>query len=115
MFRQAAILTVHQRREAMQRLSDCVSQADLARSYGVLQATISWLTSRSLSKRAPRFPQTEAPAPMTCRNQMRAGYPLGHCGVGPGAPRTRGWTNKKPSQKRRGLKVGGLARNRSAA
>jgi DNA invertase Pin-like site-specific DNA recombinase len=38
-------LTVHQRQEAMQRLSEGVSQADLARSYGVSQATISRLAS----------------------------------------------------------------------
>jgi DNA invertase Pin-like site-specific DNA recombinase len=40
-------LTPHQRREAMQRLSEGASQADLARSYGVSQATISRLVSPS--------------------------------------------------------------------
>jgi hypothetical protein len=44
-FRQTAYLTVHQRHEALQRLSEGVSQADLARSYGVLQATIGRLAS----------------------------------------------------------------------
>src|SRR5262249_5834974 len=36
-------LTPHQRREAMQRLAEGAVQADLARSYGVSQATISRL------------------------------------------------------------------------
>jgi DNA invertase Pin-like site-specific DNA recombinase len=46
-FGRPPILTVHQRREAMQRLSEGASQADLARSYGVSQATISRLVSPS--------------------------------------------------------------------
>jgi DNA invertase Pin-like site-specific DNA recombinase len=37
-------LTPHQRQEAMQRLADGEVQADLARSYGVSQATISRLS-----------------------------------------------------------------------
>lgn len=36
-------LTAHQREEARQRLAEGVTQADLARSYGVSQATISRL------------------------------------------------------------------------
>jgi DNA invertase Pin-like site-specific DNA recombinase len=36
-------LTVHQRQEAIQRLAEGVTQADLARTYGVSQATISRL------------------------------------------------------------------------
>jgi DNA invertase Pin-like site-specific DNA recombinase len=36
-------LTPHQRREAMERLAEGAGQADLARSYGVSQATISRL------------------------------------------------------------------------
>jgi DNA invertase Pin-like site-specific DNA recombinase len=36
-------LTVHQRREAIQRLAEGATQADLARTYGVSQATISRL------------------------------------------------------------------------
>jgi DNA invertase Pin-like site-specific DNA recombinase len=38
-------LTTHQRAEALQRLAEGVSQADLARSYGVSQATISRLAA----------------------------------------------------------------------
>jgi transposase-like protein len=37
-------LTPHQRQEAVQRLADGEVQADLARSYGVSQATISRLS-----------------------------------------------------------------------
>ena len=37
------VLTAHQRQEAMQRLSEGATQADLARTYGVSQATISRL------------------------------------------------------------------------
>jgi DNA invertase Pin-like site-specific DNA recombinase len=36
-------LTMHQRQEAIQRLAEGATQADLARSYGVSQATISRL------------------------------------------------------------------------
>jgi DNA invertase Pin-like site-specific DNA recombinase len=38
-------LTAHQRREAIQRLAEGAVQADLARSYGVSQATISRLAA----------------------------------------------------------------------
>jgi hypothetical protein len=37
-------LTAHQRAEAIQRLAEGATQADLARSYGVSQATISRLS-----------------------------------------------------------------------
>jgi DNA invertase Pin-like site-specific DNA recombinase len=40
-------LTAHQRKEALQRLSEGAVQADLARSYGVSQATISRLAAGS--------------------------------------------------------------------
>ena len=40
-------LTPHQRREAMERLAEGAGQADLARSYGVSQATISRLRAPS--------------------------------------------------------------------
>jgi DNA invertase Pin-like site-specific DNA recombinase len=40
-------LTAHQRQEALQRLAEGVAQADLARSYGVSQATISRLATPS--------------------------------------------------------------------
>jgi DNA invertase Pin-like site-specific DNA recombinase len=40
-------LTAHQRAEALQRLAEGVAQADLARSYGVSQATISRLAAPS--------------------------------------------------------------------
>jgi DNA invertase Pin-like site-specific DNA recombinase len=40
-------LTAHQREEALQRLAEGAMQADLARSYGVSQATISRLAARS--------------------------------------------------------------------
>jgi DNA invertase Pin-like site-specific DNA recombinase len=40
-------LTAHQRREAMERLAEGALQADLARSYGVSQATISRLAAPS--------------------------------------------------------------------
>jgi DNA invertase Pin-like site-specific DNA recombinase len=40
-------LTAHQRQEASQRLADGAVQADLARSYGVSQATISRLAAPS--------------------------------------------------------------------
>ena len=40
-------LTPHQRREALQRLAEGAVQADLARSYGVSQATISRLAAPS--------------------------------------------------------------------
>src|SRR5262249_35714032 len=42
-FGRPAALTPHQRAEALQRLADGEVQADLARSYGVSQATISRL------------------------------------------------------------------------
>jgi DNA invertase Pin-like site-specific DNA recombinase len=38
-------LSVHQRREALQRLAEGIAQADLARTYGVSQATISRLAA----------------------------------------------------------------------
>ena len=44
-FGRPAKLTAHQRREAMQRLAEGAVQADLARSYGVSQATISRLAA----------------------------------------------------------------------
>jgi DNA invertase Pin-like site-specific DNA recombinase len=40
-------LTPHQRQEAIQRLADGVAQADVARTYGVSQATISRLAAPS--------------------------------------------------------------------
>jgi DNA invertase Pin-like site-specific DNA recombinase len=40
-------LTAHQRQEAIQRLAEGAVQADLARSYGVSQATISRLAAPS--------------------------------------------------------------------
>jgi DNA invertase Pin-like site-specific DNA recombinase len=40
-------LTTHQRQEALQRLADGAVQADLARSYGVSEATISRLAAAS--------------------------------------------------------------------
>ena len=40
-------LTAHQRKEALQRLAEGAMQADLARSYGVSQATISRLAGPS--------------------------------------------------------------------
>jgi DNA invertase Pin-like site-specific DNA recombinase len=40
-------LTPHQRQEAMQKLADGAVQADLARTYGVSQATISRLAAPS--------------------------------------------------------------------
>jgi|SRR6516164_11038591 hypothetical protein len=40
-------LTAHQRHEAIQRLAEGAVQADLARSYGVSQATISRLAAPS--------------------------------------------------------------------
>src|SRR5262245_34924364 len=40
-------LTVHQRQEALQRLAEGAVQADLARSYGVSEATISRLAAAS--------------------------------------------------------------------
>jgi hypothetical protein len=40
---QEPALTAHQRQEAIQRLAEGVTQADLARTYGVSQATISRL------------------------------------------------------------------------
>jgi DNA invertase Pin-like site-specific DNA recombinase len=40
-------LTAHQRKEAVQRLAEGAVQADLARSYGVSQATISRLAAPS--------------------------------------------------------------------
>src|SRR5437763_13171429 len=42
-FGRPAALTAHQRQEALQRLGNGEAQADLARSYGVSQATISRL------------------------------------------------------------------------
>jgi DNA invertase Pin-like site-specific DNA recombinase len=40
-------LTAHQRKEVIQRLAEGAVQADLARSYGVSQATISRLAAPS--------------------------------------------------------------------
>jgi DNA invertase Pin-like site-specific DNA recombinase len=42
-FGRPAALTAHQRQEAIQRLTEGATQADLARTYGVSQATISRL------------------------------------------------------------------------
>jgi DNA invertase Pin-like site-specific DNA recombinase len=42
-FGRPAVLDAHQRAEAIQRLAEGATQADLARSYGVSQATISRL------------------------------------------------------------------------
>jgi DNA invertase Pin-like site-specific DNA recombinase len=44
-FGRPTALTVHQRAEALQRLAQGEAQADLARSYGVSQATISRLAA----------------------------------------------------------------------
>jgi DNA invertase Pin-like site-specific DNA recombinase len=44
-FGRPAKLTAHQRREAMERLAEGIAQADLARSYGVSQSTISRLAA----------------------------------------------------------------------
>jgi DNA invertase Pin-like site-specific DNA recombinase len=44
-FGRPAAPTVHQRREALQRLQEGATQADLARTYGVSQATISRLAA----------------------------------------------------------------------
>ena len=44
-FGRPTALTAHQRHEAIQRLAEGVSQADLARTYGVSQATISRLAA----------------------------------------------------------------------
>jgi DNA invertase Pin-like site-specific DNA recombinase len=46
-FGRPKVLTPHQRQEVVQRLSDGAVQADLARSYGVSQATISRLAAPS--------------------------------------------------------------------
>jgi len=43
-FGRPAALNAHQRAEAIHRLAEGATQADLARSYGVSQATISRLT-----------------------------------------------------------------------
>ena len=43
-FGRPSALTAHQRQEALQRLAQGEAQADLARSYGVSQATISRLS-----------------------------------------------------------------------
>jgi predicted transcriptional regulator len=42
-FGRPPVLTPHQRQEATQRLAEGATQADLARTYGVSQATISRL------------------------------------------------------------------------
>ena len=44
-FGRPAALTPHQRQEALQRLKEGATQADLARTYGVSQATISRLAA----------------------------------------------------------------------
>jgi DNA invertase Pin-like site-specific DNA recombinase len=46
-FGRPAVLTPHQRREAMQRLANGEAQADVARSFNVSQATISRLAAPS--------------------------------------------------------------------
>jgi DNA invertase Pin-like site-specific DNA recombinase len=46
-FGRPAKLTAHQRQEAIQRLAGGAVQADLARSYGVSQTTISRLSAPS--------------------------------------------------------------------
>jgi DNA invertase Pin-like site-specific DNA recombinase len=46
-------LTAHQRKEAIQRLAEGAVQADLARSYGVSQATISRLAAPSPFEASP--------------------------------------------------------------
>ena len=75
-FGRPAKLTAHQRREAMQRLADGAVQADLARSYGVSQATISRLAApnpEGLKDR--RFGRLEAgppPNPLSCASTSAA-------------------------------------------
>ena len=44
-FGRPSVLTAHQRQEAIQRVANGEAQADLARSYGVSQATISRLAA----------------------------------------------------------------------
>ena len=44
-FGRPSVLTAHQRQEALERLGNGEAQADLARSYGVSQATISRLSA----------------------------------------------------------------------
>jgi len=39
------VLTTHQRQEALQRLPEGAGQADIARSYGISQATVSRLAA----------------------------------------------------------------------
>ena len=46
-------LTAHQRKEAIQRLAEGAVQADLARSYGVSQATIRRLAAPSPFAESP--------------------------------------------------------------
>ena len=46
-FGRPSVLTAHQRQEVAQRLAEGAAQADLARSYGVSQATISRLAAPS--------------------------------------------------------------------
>jgi DNA invertase Pin-like site-specific DNA recombinase len=46
-FGRPTALTPHQRKEALQRLAEGAVQADLARTYGVSQATISRLAAPS--------------------------------------------------------------------
>ena len=48
-FGRPPVLTAHQRHEAIQRLAEGATQADLARTYGVSQATISRLSPSPFS------------------------------------------------------------------
>jgi DNA invertase Pin-like site-specific DNA recombinase len=57
-------LNPFQRAQALARLSAGETQADIARTYGVDRATISRLASPLPLRRAPRFLETEAPAPV---------------------------------------------------
>ena len=58
-------LNPFQREQALARLSTGETQAEVARTYGVDRATISRLASPLPFEAAPRFPETERPAPMT--------------------------------------------------
>jgi DNA invertase Pin-like site-specific DNA recombinase len=63
-------LTTHQRQELAQRLAEGAVQADLARSYGVSQATISRLAAPTLSG---------SPRPARKAEEMRGGTTRIYC------------------------------------
>jgi DNA invertase Pin-like site-specific DNA recombinase len=77
-------LTSHQRQEAIQRLAEGATQADLARTYGVSQATISRLQPSPFGEARSVAVASFARAGFCMRNQACAPVPSRSLAVWPG-------------------------------